>query len=35
MRQLGSGRRWELIWLAILLRGGGPYSLDGKLGREL
>ena len=26
---------WELIWLAILLRGGGPYSLDGKLGREL
>ena len=26
---------WELIWLAILLRGGGPYSLDRKLGREL
>jgi putative oxidoreductase len=26
---------WELIWLAILLRGGGPYSLDAKLGREL
>ena len=26
---------WEMIWLAILLRGGGPYSLDGKLGREL
>ena len=26
---------WELIWLAILLRGGGPYSIDSKLGREL
>ena len=26
---------WELIWLAIGLRGGGPYSLDRKLGREL
>ena len=26
---------WELIWLAILLRGGGPYSLDAKIGREL
>jgi putative oxidoreductase len=26
---------WELIWLAILMRGGGPYSLDAKLGREL
>jgi putative oxidoreductase len=26
---------WELIWVAILLRGGGPYSLDSKLGREL
>mgnify|MGYP001122707763 CR=1 FL=1 len=26
---------WELSWLAILLRGGGPYSLDRKLGREL
>ena len=26
---------WELVWLAILLRGGGPYSLDRKLGREL
>ena len=26
---------WEMIWLAILLRGGGPYSLDAKLGREL
>jgi putative oxidoreductase len=25
---------WELSWLAILLRGGGPYSLDRKLGRE-
>ena len=26
---------WELIWLAILMRGGGPYSLDAKMGREL
>jgi len=26
---------WGLIWAAIALRGGGPYSLDRKLGREL
>ena len=26
---------WALIILAILMRGGGPYSLDRKLGREL
>jgi putative oxidoreductase len=26
---------WGLIWVAIALRGGGPYSLDRKLGREL
>jgi putative oxidoreductase len=26
---------WALIALAIALRGGGPYSLDRKLGREL
>jgi putative oxidoreductase len=26
---------WGLIIIAILLRGGGPYSLDRKLGREL
>ena len=26
---------WALIWLAIGLRGGGPYSLDRKLGREI
>lgn len=26
---------WALIILAIGLRGGGPYSLDRKLGREL
>jgi putative oxidoreductase len=26
---------WGLIVLAILLRGGGPYSLDRRLGREL
>jgi len=25
---------WGLVFLAILLRGGGPYSLDRKLGRE-
>lgn len=25
---------WALIILAILIRGGGPYSLDRKLGRE-
>jgi putative oxidoreductase len=26
---------WGLIFLAIALRGGGPYSLDRKLGWEL
>jgi putative oxidoreductase len=26
---------WGLLCLAIALRGGGPYSLDRKLGREL
>jgi putative oxidoreductase len=26
---------WALIMLAIALRGGGPYSLDRKLSREL
>jgi putative oxidoreductase len=26
---------WALIILAIALRGGGPYSLDRKLGWEL
>ena len=26
---------WGLVCLAIALRGGGPYSLDRKLGREL
>jgi putative oxidoreductase len=26
---------WALIVLAILIGGGGPYSLDRKLGREL
>lgn len=26
---------WGLIYLAIGLRGGGPYSLDRRLGREL
>jgi putative oxidoreductase len=26
---------WGLIFLAIALRGGGPYSLDRKLGREV
>lgn len=26
---------WGLIVLAISLRGGGPYSLDRALGREL
>lgn len=25
---------WGLIFLAIFLRGGGPYSLDRKLGKE-
>lgn len=25
---------WGLIILAILIRGGGPYSLDRRLGRE-
>ena len=26
---------WGLILFAIALRGGGPYSLDRKIGREL
>lgn len=26
---------WGLVALAILWRGGGPYSLDGKIGKEL
>ncbi|HVX91611.1 MAG TPA: DoxX family protein [Xanthobacteraceae bacterium] len=26
---------WGIVSLAIALRGGGPYSLDRKLGREL
>ena len=26
---------WGLIFLAMLLRGGGPYSLDRKIGKEL
>jgi putative oxidoreductase len=26
---------WGLVCFAIALRGGGPYSLDRKLGREL
>jgi putative oxidoreductase len=25
---------WGLMFVAILLRGGGPYSLDRKIGRE-
>jgi putative oxidoreductase len=26
---------WGIVSFAIALRGGGPYSLDGKIGREL
>ena len=26
---------WALIYLALVLRGGGPWSLDRSLGREL
>jgi hypothetical protein len=26
---------WGMLALAIALRGGGPYSVDRKLGREL
>jgi uncharacterized membrane protein YphA (DoxX/SURF4 family) len=26
---------WGLLFFAIALRGGGPYSLDRLLGREL
>jgi putative oxidoreductase len=26
---------WGLVFFAIALRGGGPYSLDRLLGREL
>jgi putative oxidoreductase len=25
---------WALVFLAVLMRGGGPYSLDRKIGRE-
>ena len=36
---LRTGYEYTLLWgfvtLAIALRGGGPYSLDWKLGREL
>jgi uncharacterized membrane protein YphA (DoxX/SURF4 family) len=26
---------WLLMLIAVLLRGGGPWSLDRKLGREI
>jgi hypothetical protein len=26
---------WGLMFAAIALRGGGPYSLDRRIGREL
>lgn len=26
---------WELMLIAILLRGGGPWSVDRKIGREI
>ena len=26
---------WGLIFLAIAIRGGGPYSIDRAIGREL
>jgi putative oxidoreductase len=26
---------WLVVFIAILARGGGPYSLDAKLGREV
>lgn len=26
---------WLIVYVFILLRGGGPYSLDAKLGREV
>jgi putative oxidoreductase len=29
------GFLWAILFLAIMLRGGGPYSLDRKLGREI
>ena len=29
------GGLWGLILFAVALRGGGPYSLDRKIGREL
>ena len=34
-RRLGVPAFWGLIIFAIFMRGGGPYSLDRKLGREL
>jgi putative oxidoreductase len=26
---------WLFILIAVLLRGGGPYSLDRKIGKEI
>jgi hypothetical protein len=26
---------WGIVMFAIALRGGGPYSLDRKIGKEL
>jgi uncharacterized membrane protein YphA (DoxX/SURF4 family) len=26
---------WGIVFFAIALRGGGPYSLDRKIGKEL
>jgi putative oxidoreductase len=26
---------WLIVFVVILLRGGGPYSLDARLGREV
>jgi putative oxidoreductase len=35
IRGWGSFMMWGLLFFAIALRGGGPYSLDRALGREL
>ena len=34
-RGWGTFLMWGLLFFAIALRGGGPYSLDRALGREL
>lgn len=32
---MGISAAWDLIFFAISLRGGGPYSVDRRIGREV